>query len=126
MRNILIISFLLIFFIGNSQEFEKKDIIGSWTVIWSGIIHPTICAPYQSPTKNTGQRIEFFESGQFKVYPEKLRQGSKKITTGLWNLTLEKKMNLTVESNEITLKVKLINGKLYLSNSIAGIELERK
>lgn len=126
MKYLLTLFVLLSFIFCHSQN-QKKDIIGSWSIISSRATGPIICNPKPYEKGNLGERIEFFESGIYWYYPSNYGKTNQNSVTAFWCLTAENKIKIFSDEPEhdLLLNFRFSKGKLYLDNKIAEIELER-
>ncbi|GEM_PF-4756732 len=123
MRILTLIFLVFITNIGYSQNSNNNVIIGSWTLISSKLIHPTICSPFRDPTDYTGQQFGFYKHNIFILSP--LKKHEEGIMTGIWKINNENNLIIRIDDQIIKLKIRFRNGKLYLSNTLVGLEFER-
>lgn len=124
MRTSVIIFLFYIPTIGYTQTDYDSQIVGSWILVSTEWIHPTICFQGEEPTANKGQKWIFYKNNDFIFFPSK--KGQENTINGTWKIKSDNILLINSKEGNLELKIRFYNSRLFLRNTLVELEFERK
>ena len=123
MKSLLLSFLVFVCFLGYSQNLNQESLEGSWTLISSHIVHPSICWPGRDPKAGAGQKFTFYKLGDLLYHSQERKEND--VHKGTWKINHGNNLTITLNDTELKYKVRFVDSRLFLRNGIVELEFKK-